>query len=75
MGRLRELIEDVDIRELDVAANQRAVRTYRVMTLPTTVVLDRRGSMTAVNAGFATESVLRDQVEATRASSAQAAVA
>lgn len=75
LGRLRDLIEDVDIRELDVAANPRAVRSYRVMTLPTTVVLDRQGSMTAVNAGFATESVLRDQVEAARASSARAAVA
>jgi hypothetical protein len=46
------------------------------MTLPTTVVLDRLGRAVAVNAGFASDAVLRSQVEAARASGdAEAAVA
>jgi hypothetical protein len=75
LRRLRELIADVDIHEVDVASDPRTARSYRVMTLPTTVVLDRRGRMTAVNAGFATETVLRDQVQAARALPPRSAVA
>jgi hypothetical protein len=75
LARLRDLIHDIAIRELDVAVDRDAARHYRVMTLPTTVVLDSQGRMTAVNAGFANESVLREQVEAARVASAQTAVA
>ncbi len=75
LTRLRELIDDVAIRELDVAVDREAARHPRVMTLPTTVVLDSQGRMTAVNAGFASESVLRDQVAAARRTSARTAVA
>jgi hypothetical protein len=75
LRRLRDVIEDVAIREVDVALDPGSARTYRVMTLPTTVVLDATGRATAVNAGFAGESILRDQVLAARATSAQPAVA
>ena len=75
LQRLRGLIQDVAIREIDVALDRRSARTYRVMTLPTTIVLDPSGRAVAVNAGFAAESVLRDQVLAARATSAHAAVA
>lgn len=71
LQRLRELVEDVAIREIDVALDRASARAYRVMTLPTTVVLDPSGRATAVNAGFAAESVLRDQVVAARATSGQ----
>jgi hypothetical protein len=71
LQRLRELVEDVAIREIDVALDRISARAYRVMTLPTTVVLDPSGRATAVNAGFAAESILRDQVVAARAASAQ----
>jgi hypothetical protein len=71
LQRLRELVEDVAVREIDVALDRTSARAYRVMTLPTTVVLDPSGRATAVNAGFAAESVLRDQVVAARATSAQ----
>ncbi|HWF57578.1 MAG TPA: thioredoxin family protein [Candidatus Dormibacteraeota bacterium] len=74
LRRLRGLIDDVAIREIDVALDPGVARSYRVMTLPTTVVLDRSGRATAVNAGFATDSVLRDQVLAARAASAQPAL-
>lgn len=75
LRRLRDVIEDVAIHEVDVALDPGSARTYRVMTLPTTVVLDATGRATAVNAGFAGESILRDQVLAARATSAQPAVA
>lgn len=75
LERLRGVIEDVAIREIDVAVDSRSARTYRVMTLPTTIVLDAAGRTTAVNAGFAAETVLRDQVMAARTGSALPAIA
>jgi len=69
LERLREQLTDVTVREIDVAADPVTARTYRVMTLPTTVVLDREGRTVAVNAGFASETALRDQVHAARRSS------
>jgi hypothetical protein len=42
------------------------------MTLPTTVVLDPGGRTTAVNAGYASETALRDQVREARGSMAGA---
>ena len=75
LQRLRGVIKDVAIREIDVAVDPRSARTYRVMTLPTTIVLDPAGRTTAVNAGFAAETVLRDQVMAARTGSALPAMA
>jgi hypothetical protein len=75
LERLRHLIDDVDVREIDVAEDPSAARAYRVMTLPTTVVLDPSGLATAVNTGFAGESLLRDQVLAARAALGRPAVA
>jgi hypothetical protein len=45
------------------------------MTLPTTVVLGSLGRIVAVNAGFATETVLLAQVEQARTLPAATAVA
>lgn len=67
LTRLRTSIPDLAVREIDVAAEPEAARAYRVMTLPTTVVLDPLGRAVAVNAGFAGHAVLRAQVEAARA--------
>lgn len=75
LRRLRELITDVDIREIDVAVDPDAARTYRVMTLPTTVVLGPGGETVAVNAGFTSETALQDQVHAARRSMLAGAVA
>jgi len=50
------------IREIDVAAEPALARRYRVMTLPTTVVLRPDGVVTAVNVGFAGDTVLRAQL-------------
>ena len=72
LGRLRSLIGDVVIREIDVARDPAAARRYRVMTLPTTVVLDRGGRTVAVNAGYASETALQEQVREARGSMAGA---
>lgn len=66
---------DVAIREVDIAAEPDVARRYRVMTLPTTIVLDDEGRVAAVNVGFATESVLREQLDGARRGSEQAAIA
>jgi hypothetical protein len=71
LQRLRDVLGDIAIREIDVALDPSSARAYRVMTLPTTVILDSSGRTTAVNAGFAADSTLRDQVLAARATSAQ----
>ena len=66
LRRLGELVADLDIKEIDVALDPEPARAYRVMTLPTTVVLDAAGRVSALNAGFAAEALLRSQVEAAR---------
>ena len=50
------------IREIDVAEQPELARRYRVMTLPTTVVLRPDGVVAAVNVGFAGDTVLRAQL-------------
>lgn len=75
LRRLRQLVADVSIREIDVSVDPASARTYRVMTLPTTVVLGPDGRTLAVNVGFASEASLREQVEAARRSSMATAFA
>lgn len=52
----------VAVREVDVAAEPEMARQFRVMSLPTTVVLDSDGRARAVNAGFASAPVLERQL-------------
>lgn len=54
-GRIR-------IDEIDVAARPELARAYRVMTLPTTVVLDAVGVVTDINVGFASLERLNAQL-------------
>jgi thiol-disulfide isomerase/thioredoxin len=75
LERLRVLIDDVSIREINVAREPALARRYRVMTLPTIVVLDAHARTIAVNAGFTPETALRGQVEAARATSLAGAIA
>ena len=69
LQRLRGLVEDVSIREIDIAREPTWAQMYRVMTLPTTVVLSPEGQTIAVNVGYTSESALRDQVQSARRSS------
>lgn len=52
----------VEVREIDVAGDPALARRFKVMSLPTTVVLDADGRARAVNAGYAPASLLRRQL-------------
>jgi Thioredoxin len=56
------LDETIEIREVDIAAEPDVARQYRVMSLPTTIVLDAAGQVTDINAGFANTETLRRQL-------------
>lgn len=62
----RVLVErgsDVSVLEVDAPSSPELTRRYRVLTLPTTVVLDATGSARAVNYGFANTQRLLEQVD------------
>ncbi len=52
----------VEIREIDIAVEPELARRYRVMSLPTTIVLDADGQVTEINVGFASSETLRQQL-------------
>lgn len=52
----------VEVREVDVADEPGLARRFKVMSLPTTVVVDAEGRARAVNAGFAPAPVLQRQL-------------
>jgi thioredoxin 1 len=54
----------VPIREIDVAEAPQLAQRYRVMSLPTIIVLDGTGQVTHINVGFTSAERLRDQLEA-----------
>lgn len=56
------LDDSVVIREVDVAAQPVLARRYRVMSLPTTIVLDARQTIRHINVGFAAAPTLRAQL-------------
>jgi len=52
----------VEIREVDVAIEPALARRYRVMSLPTTIVLDAEQVIRHINVGFAPAPTLRAQL-------------
>lgn len=54
----------VSVEEIDAPASPELTRRYRVLTVPTTVVLDAHGRVQAVNYGFANTQRLLEQVDA-----------
>jgi thioredoxin 1 len=52
------------IHEIDVADKPDLARRYRVMSLPTTVVLAPDGTVAAVNVGFASANRIHEQLTA-----------
>jgi hypothetical protein len=52
----------IEIREIDIAVEPDLARQYRVMSLPTTIVLGPSGLVTDINVGFANADVLRRQL-------------
>jgi thiol-disulfide isomerase/thioredoxin len=53
------------VREIDVAAEPEVARSYRVMSLPTTIVLGADGDVAAINVGFASAEKLAMQLAQT----------
>ncbi len=56
------LDDAVEIREVDIAVEPALARQYRVMSLPTTIVLDGSGEIIDINVGFATTETLHRQL-------------
>jgi thioredoxin-like negative regulator of GroEL len=56
------LDERIEVREVDIAVEPALARQYRVMSLPTTIVLDATGQVTYINVGFAKVETLRRQL-------------
>jgi thiol-disulfide isomerase/thioredoxin len=52
----------VPIREVDVADDPQLAQRYRVMSLPTIIVLDAAGQVTNINVGFTSGEKLRGQL-------------
>jgi thioredoxin-like negative regulator of GroEL len=52
----------IEIREIDIAVEPELARRYRVMSLPTIIVLDAAGQVTDINVGFTTGEVVRHQL-------------
>lgn len=56
--------EQVTVIDVDAVTEHALTERYKVLTLPTTVVLDGTGNVQAVNYGFATTQRLLAQVDA-----------
>jgi hypothetical protein len=55
----------LSVREIDVAADPDLARSYRVMSLPTTIVLGADGDVAAIKVGFASAEKLAAQLART----------
>lgn len=60
--------ERVYVEEIDAPSSPELTQRYKVLTLPTTVVLDAAGYVHAVNYGFANTQRLLEQVDGVLAS-------
>lgn len=56
--------EEIDVVEIDAPSSPELTSRYRILTVPSTVVLDSVGEARAVNYGFANVQKLRAQVDA-----------
>lgn len=59
--------DSIAIREVDVAHEPALARSYRVMSLPTTIVLDAEQTVRHINVGFTPAATLREQLAAAAA--------
>jgi hypothetical protein len=55
--------ETVTVIKVDATTDEDLVRTYRVLTLPSTVILNTEGKAHAINYGFADTHRLLTQVD------------
>jgi len=65
LASLRETLGDcINFQEYDAVAHPELARRYRVLTVPTTVVIAPNGAVLAVNYGVTQANKLQRQVEA-----------
>jgi thioredoxin-related protein len=65
LQRLQELRgPEIEIVDVDASSSPELVKRYRVMTVPSTVILNAAGEVHAVNYGFANFGKLRQQTDA-----------
>ena len=65
LASLREVLGDcINFQEVDAVAHPDLARRYRVLTVPTTVVITPDGDVLAVNYGVTQAGKLRRQLEA-----------
>lgn len=55
--------DTVTIVNVDATSEQELVQTYRVLTVPSTVILDAKGQARAINYGFADTQRLLEQID------------
>ena len=55
--------DDIKVIDIDATTEPELVKTYRVLTVPSTVILDQGGHAHAVNYGFANTQRLLQQVD------------
>lgn len=58
--------DEIDVVEIDAPASPDLTRRYRILTVPSTVVLDPAGEVHAINYGFANFNRLQQQIDALR---------
>ncbi len=55
---------EIDVLEIDAPASPELVKRYRIMTVPSTVLLNAAGEAFAINYGFANAAKLQTQIDA-----------
>jgi thiol:disulfide interchange protein len=55
--------DTVTVVNVDATSEQELVQTYRVLTVPSTVILDAKGQARAINYGFADTQRLLEQID------------
>ena len=56
--------DEIDVVEIDAPGSPDLARRYRILTVPTTVVLNTAGEAHAINYGFANLNKLQQQIDA-----------
>ncbi|HEX4714417.1 MAG TPA: thioredoxin family protein [Ktedonobacteraceae bacterium] len=56
--------EEIDVVEIDAPSSPALAKRYRILTVPSTVVLNTAGEAYAVNYGFANFAKLKQQIDA-----------
>ena len=62
LQRLVAQDSNVVVREIDAVTERKLAKRFRVLTVPTTVVLDHMGHVVAINNGVADQRTLQEQI-------------